>query len=140
MAIIRNGNYKSITLMTSVLVQNVFVSWLKLCYWLHWLNFSTKKNPYDEVTEALYSFKFFQILHPANIYLFKVNNRNTGKKVRNMFKVNNNNTRTTSIPSGNFTKPSGAILKSSVSRSAILLRLCSQTENATVLKICTVIF
>ena len=36
---------------------------------------------------------------PANIYLFKVNNRNTKKKVWNMFKVNNNNTRKTSLTS-----------------------------------------
>ena len=32
----------------------------------------------------------------ANIYLFKVNNRNTRKKARNMFKVNCKDTRTTS--------------------------------------------
>ena len=37
---------------------------------------------------------------PANIYFFKVNNRNTKKKkVWNMFKVNNKNTRTTSMMS-----------------------------------------
>ena len=36
---------------------------------------------------------------PANIYLFKVTNRNpkTYKKVWNMFKVNNKNTRMTSV-------------------------------------------
>ena len=31
---------------------------------------------------------------PANIYLFKVNNRNTRRKVWNMFKAKNKNTRT----------------------------------------------
>ena len=31
--------------------------------------------------------------NPANIYLLKVNNRNTWKKVSNMFTVNNKNTR-----------------------------------------------
>ena len=36
---------------------------------------------------------------PANIFLFKVNNRNTRKKVRNMFKINNKNTRMTSMTS-----------------------------------------
>ena len=35
--------------------------------------------------------------YPDNNYLFKFNNRNTRKKVRNMFKVNNKNTRTTSV-------------------------------------------
>ena len=33
---------------------------------------------------------------PANIYFLKVNNRNTRKKMRNMFKVNKN-TRTKSM-------------------------------------------
>ena len=33
----------------------------------------------------------------ANTYLFKVSNRNTRKKVRNMFKVHNKNTRTTDV-------------------------------------------
>ena len=36
-------------------------------------------------------------LYLANIYLFKVNNRSTKKKVWNMFRVNNKNTRMTSI-------------------------------------------
>ena len=31
---------------------------------------------------------FTTAAHPADIYLFKVNNRNIKKKVRNMFKVN----------------------------------------------------
>ena len=35
----------------------------------------------------------------ANIYLFKVSNRNTRKKMWNMFKVNNKNIRTTSVTS-----------------------------------------
>ena len=34
---------------------------------------------------------------PTNIYLLKVNNRNTRKKVWNKFKVNYKNTRTTSF-------------------------------------------
>ena len=33
---------------------------------------------------------------PANIYLFKVNNKNTRKKLWNMFKVNNKNNRAAS--------------------------------------------
>ena len=34
---------------------------------------------------------------PGNIYLFKVNSRNTQKKVKNVFKVNNREIRTTSF-------------------------------------------
>ena len=34
---------------------------------------------------------------PPNIYLIKSNNRNTQKKVQNMFKVNNKGTRMTSM-------------------------------------------
>ena len=41
---------------------------------------------------------FLWSTYPANIYLFKVNNRNT-KKVWNIFKVNNKDTRTTSMTS-----------------------------------------
>ena len=37
--------------------------------------------------------------NPADIYSFKVNNRNTKKKVWNMFKVNNKNIRMTSLMS-----------------------------------------
>ena len=36
---------------------------------------------------------------PANIYLFKVNNRDTRKRCENMFKVNNIYIRTTSVMS-----------------------------------------
>ena len=39
------------------------------------------------------------VTFPANIYLFKVNNGNTGKEMWNMSKVNNKNTRTTSLTS-----------------------------------------
>ena len=38
-------------------------------------------------------------IYPANIYLFKGINRNTRKKVWNIFKVNNKNTRTMSMMS-----------------------------------------
>ena len=34
---------------------------------------------------------------PTNIYLLNVNNRNSRKMCKNMFKVNNKNTRTTSL-------------------------------------------
>ena len=37
---------------------------------------------------------------PVNNYLFKVNNRNTGKKVWNIFKVDNKDTRRTSAVTG----------------------------------------
>ena len=36
--------------------------------------------------------KFDAVVHPASIYFFKVNNRNTRKKMLNMFKVNNKKT------------------------------------------------
>ena len=36
-------------------------------------------------------------LVPVNIYLFKVNNKNTRKRYENMFKINNKDTRTTSM-------------------------------------------
>ena len=38
---------------------------------------------------------FSKSIYPANIYLFKVNNRNTRKRCKNMFKVKNKNARTT---------------------------------------------
>ena len=43
-------------------------------------------------------FAVFQIFYPVGIYLFKVNNRNTGT-VGNMFKINSKNTRTKSMTS-----------------------------------------
>ena len=33
-------------------------------------------------------------MQPANIYLFKIDKRNTKRKVPNMFKINNKNART----------------------------------------------
>ena len=36
-------------------------------------------------------------LAPVNIYLFRVNNKNTRKRYENLFKVNNKDTRTTSM-------------------------------------------
>ena len=53
---------------------------------LLWINFQ-KRN-----------FKHVLCLDQANIYLFKVNNKNK-KKVYNISKVNNKNTRTTSVTS-----------------------------------------
>ena len=41
------------------------------------------------------SFFFLNSFNPANIYLLKVNNRNTRKKEWNMFEVNNKNIRAT---------------------------------------------
>ena len=58
-------------------------------------------DSYSWSTEKINGLKKEQnasIALPANIYLLKVNNnRNTRKKVWNMFKVNNKNTRTTSL-------------------------------------------
>ena len=42
----------------------------------------------------------FSIWYPAGIYLLKFNNRNTRKKVWNMFKVSNKDTRTTPMVIG----------------------------------------
>ena len=50
----------------------------------------------DNPILKLAKFPFHDSLYPANIYLFKVNNRNSRKR-RNMLKVINNNTRTTSL-------------------------------------------
>ena len=41
----------------------------------------------------------FPDIYTANIYLLKVNNKNTRKKVWNIFKVNNKNTRTMLVTS-----------------------------------------
>ena len=49
----------------------------------------------------IYNLSLKKLIHlqcntlPANIYLLKINNRNSIKKVWNMFQVNNKNTRTT---------------------------------------------
>ena len=43
----------------------------------------------------MHDIKRFCLPYPAGIYLLKVNNRNTRKKVWNMFKVNNKDTKTT---------------------------------------------
>ena len=45
---------------------------------------------------------FSENSYPASIYLFKVSNKNTRKKLWNMFKVNNKNTSTTSVTSFRF--------------------------------------
>ena len=56
----------------------------------------TKRTPLRYFPKELW--EFFWKISQANIYLFKVNNRNT-KKVANSFKVNNKDARTTSLTS-----------------------------------------
>ena len=41
----------------------------------------------------------FNIIHPAGIYMFKVNNRNTRRRCKICFKVNNKDTRTSPLVS-----------------------------------------
>ena len=63
-------------------------------------NKTNKREPTGTVLKSLFLIliRYLHIGHtmPANGYLFKFNNRNTRKKMVNMFKVNSKNNRTRS--------------------------------------------
>ena len=139
MAIIRNDNYKAITLMTSVLVENVFVSRLKLCYWLHWLNFFKKNNPMMKSLKLCIPSSFSKFFIQLTFTCSKSTIGTQEKRCEICSKLTIITPERRQFPLGILRSPLGPFWNH-VSRSAILLRLCSQTGNATVLKIRTVIF
>ena len=81
---------------------------LKKWSFLPWRSANQVWNNCKERLQTLQSSKLFTLLenfylkiihknYPGNIYLFKVNNRNTRKRYEIMFKLNNKSTRTTSL-------------------------------------------